>query len=87
MEGLTISGSRLQGGGHLAAGVRDHNRTSGMRCGLALVLPSASEEALHHITRCLILRRSFSAGHRPCRRPPHRGARQDQAALCDTSVM
>ena len=28
-----------------------------------------------------------SARYRPCRRPPHRGARQDQAALSGASVM
>ena len=86
MEWLTFSGSRLQGGGHLAAGVRDSTAPAGCVAGWRWTCPRFGE-ALHHITRCIILRWSFSGRHRPCRRTPHRGARQDQAALCDTSVM
>ena len=86
MEGLTFSGSQLQGGGHLAAGVRDPTAPAGCVAGWRWTCPRFGE-ALHHITRCIILRRSFSVGHRPCRRPPQRGVRQDQAALCDASVM
>ena len=36
-----------------------------MRCGLALDLPSASEEALCQITRCNILRWSVAEGTAP----------------------
>ena len=70
MERLSFSGSRLHGGGHLAAGVRDHNRESGMRCGLALDLPSASEEALHHDNSMHHMALERSGRHHPCRRTP-----------------
>ena len=86
MERLTFSGSRLQGGGHLAAGVRGPTAPAGYVAGWRWTCPRFGE-ALHHITRCIILRWSFSGRYRPCRRTPHRGVRQDQAALCDTSVM
>ena len=86
MEGLTFSGSQLQGGGHLAAGVRDPTAPAGCVAGWRWTCPRFGE-ALHHITRVEVLGWSDSARYRPRRRPPHRGVRRDQAALCLNAVM
>lgn len=70
-----------------AGAVENTTVLRGMFCGLALALPPASGEALHHITRCDVSRPERSAGHRPCRRPPLAESGRIKAALCLASVM
>ncbi len=86
MERLTFSGSRLHGGGHLAAGVCDSTAPAGCVAGWRWTCPRFGE-ALHQITRVEVLGWSDSGRNRPRRRTPHRGARRDQAALCLNAVI
>ena len=64
MERLTFSGSRLHGGGHLAASGRDPTAPAGCVAGWRWTCPRFGE-ALHPITRCNILRRSVAGGTAP----------------------
>ena len=64
MERLTFSGSRLHGGGHLAASGRDPTAPAGCVAGWRWTCPRFGE-ALHPITRCIILRRSVAQGTAP----------------------